>query len=434
MGTAGSPVTRREHADHQPASPSSAPTGDGLPDPTDPISGEPASHQDQGGRANGLRLPLALATIVLTYWCVDIASPALPDVQRSLALSGTGAGLVFAAFFGGRLLSNLPAAFLVDRVGPRPTAGIGATLLVAGSLLAAVATGGGSLLPARALQGTGVALLASAALLSVLRARPGGGFAMTAFNVAAGVGGSAGLVSGGALTGSVGWRAVFWLSAGLAAALVVAAVLTRPAAGRALGSRASARDGDGSGAAKPGRRALAGALLANLLVYGNYSVWVVSLPLYAADAFDADAQRIGVLLLVVNIVHLSAAVPAGRIIRRSGALRALVGGFAITAVGLALVLAAPSEPWLLAPMTLYAVGQVMGNSAAGDLLLRLGGGGGRAVGMVRLTSDVGLVAGPAAVGALADAAGTAAPFPVLAALTAVATWLAWRGKGRRSVG
>jgi predicted MFS family arabinose efflux permease len=64
-------------------------------------------------------------------------------------------------------------------------------------------------------------------------------------------------------------------------------------------------------------------------------------------------------------------------------------------------------------MALYAIGQVAGNSSAGDLILRLGGGGGRAVGAVRLSSDVGLVAGPAAVGALADAAGVAAPFAVL---------------------
>jgi hypothetical protein len=74
-------------------------------------------------------------------------------------------------------------------------------------------------------------------------------------------------------------------------------------------------------------------------------------------------------------------------------------------------------------MALYAVGQVAGNSSAGDLILRLGGGGGRAVGAVRLSSDIGLVAGPAAVGVLADVAGVTAPFTVLGvvALAALAT-------------
>src|SRR5687767_13981249 len=82
-----------------------------------------------------LSFPLAFATLALTYWCVDIVSPALPEIQRSLGLSGTGAGLVFAAFFGGRLVANLPAAVLVDRAGPRQTALVGSLLLAMGSVL-----------------------------------------------------------------------------------------------------------------------------------------------------------------------------------------------------------------------------------------------------------------------------------------------------------
>ena len=373
---------------------------------------------------------LAVAALGLTYWCVDIVAPALPEIRRSLALSGAGAGLVFAAFFGGRLVTNLPAAFLVDRVGPRWTAAGGGVLLLAGSLLAAVSSTETVLLPARVLQGTGVALLATAGLLSVLRAMPAGGSAMTAFNVAAGIGGSLGLVSGGWLTDAAGWRAIFWLSALIGGVILVGALAARTRAASAAANSPAPDSDPADGPVPPRRRALLGALLANLLVYGNYSVWVVSLSLYATERFDADAARIGTLLLVINAVHLLAAVPAGRVIRRVGAARALAGGFALTAVGLALVLLAPGQGWLLAPMALYAVGQVTSNSAAGDLLLRLGGGGGRAVGFVRLTSDIGLVVGPAAVGVLADAAGVAAPFPVLAALTGAAAVATWRGTAR----
>ncbi len=374
-----------------------------------------------------LPLGVAMLTLVLTYWCVDIVSPALPDIQRSLALSGTGAGLVFALFFAGRLVTNLPAAFLVDRVGPRWTATLGAGLLLAGSALAALAPGESTLLPARGLQGTGVALLATAGLLSVLRGLPAGGAAMTAFNVATGVGGSAGLLSGGWLTDTISWRAVFWLSAGLGLALLTGSVLART---RAAALRAGDRPSDAPDLPPPvrPRGALAGALAANLLVYGNYSIWVVSLSLYVTSSFGADAAAIGTLLLVINAVHLLAAVPAGRFIRRFGAMRALAASFAMTALGLALVRVAPDQGWLLAPMALYAVGQVAGNSAAGDLLLRLGGHGGRAVGLVRLTSDVGLVAGPAAVGLLADTAGVGAPFVALAALSAAAAIAAWRSR------
>lgn len=393
---------------------------------------EAAIGTTEGARrgAVALAFPLAVTTLALTYWCVDIVSPALPEIRRSLGLSGAGAGLVFTAFFGGRLLTNLPAGFLVDRIGPRRTTGVGAALLLVGSILAAAAGGEASLLPARALQGVGVALLATAGLLSLLRTRPGGGAAMTAFNVAAGVGGSAGLISGGFLTGAVGWRAVFALSAGLGTAILFVAVVGRVNPGSAAEPKDRHPAEGVERRSATSRRALVGALLANLLVYGNYSIWIVALPLYAADRFDADAERIGGLLLVINVVHLLATVPVGQAIRRAGATRALAVGCGLTGVGLALVPIAPGQVWLLGPMTFYAVGQVAGNSAAGDLLLRLGGRGGRAVAMVRLTSDVGLVAGPVAVGALADAAGTSAPFPVLSLVSGLAGVATWRAVAR----
>jgi MFS family permease len=170
-------------------------------------------------------------------------------------------------------------------------------------------------------------------------------------------------------------------------------------------------------------------LIANLIVFANYSIWVVGLPLFADERFDASAERIGTLLLAVNIVHIAAALPVGRLIRRWGAAQTLIGGFAFTAVGLVLSLAAPGFLWLFPPMFFFACGQVAGSNAAGDLVLRLGGRGGRAVGMVRLSSDIGLVAGPAAVGALADVAGYASPFVALSLLSALAAFAAWRVAG-----
>ncbi len=376
-----------------------------------------------------LALPLALLTLGLTYWTVDIVSPALPDIHGSLHLTGAGAGLVFAAFFGGRLVTNLPAAMLVNRHGPRWTAAIGAILLTVGSIIAMVAGGPLTLLPARGVQGVGVACLATAGLLSVLRARPGRGAAMTAFNLASGLGGSAGLISGGLLTGAVGWRGVFALSAAIGAVVLAGTFFSRERALPAVATTSGGIDREPM-EANADRQALGIALAANLLVYVNYSIWVVSLPLFAAERFHADARRIGSLLLVVNVVHLSAAIPAGRVIRHLGPSVALAGGFGLTALGLAGVLIVPSEGWLLGPIMLYAVGQVTGSSAAGDLLLRRGGGGGRAVGFVRLTSDVGLVAGPAGVGLLADIAGVSAPFGVLAAIAMVAAVATWYGATR----
>ena len=362
---------------------------------------------------------ISLAILFFAYWCVDIVSPALPAVQESLALSATGAGLVFSVFFAGRLVTNLPAAWLVERVGPKWTAVAGSAALLLGSGLAAVAASQATLLPARGIQGVGVALLATAGLLSVLRALPGGGAAMTAFNLSTGAGGSAGLLTGGYLTAELSWRAVFWLSTVVSGVLLAGSSLARMRAAIPHTGR-TARD-DANPTVVPTRSGEVAAVAANLLVFVNYSIWVVSLPLLGAEKFGFDASQVGMMLLFVNLIHLGSAVPMGGMIRKAGAARALSFGFGVGGAGLLLVPLAPSAHWLLVPMALYAIGQVAGNSSAGDLILRLGGGGGRAVGAVRLSSDIGLVAGPAAVGVLADAAGVAAPFTVLGVVALMAT-------------
>jgi MFS family permease len=370
--------------------------------------------------ASAVALPLRISLVILffTYWCVDIVSPALPAIQESLALSATGTGLVFSVFFAGRLLANLPAAWFAERNGPKWTAVVGAAVLLVGSLLAAIASSPATLLSARVIQGIAVATLATAGLLSVLRARPGRGAAMTAFNVATGAGGSGGLLIGGYLTTEIGWRAIFWLSALLGAVLLMISILGR-AESRLASPVEPERDEPGSGI-RPSRAAEAAAIGANFLVYINYAIWIVLLPLLGTQKYGFDAGQVGMLLLFVNVFHFASAVPVGVYIRKAGASRALATGLGISGLSMLLVPFAPSAPWLLLPLLLYGVGQMAGNSSGGDLILRLGGGGGRAVGAVRLSSDIGLVAGPAAAGMLADAAGVEAPFFVLGAVALMA--------------
>ncbi|MFM9105904.1 MAG: MFS transporter [Chloroflexota bacterium] len=382
--------------------------------------------------AAALALPAALMVLALAYWSVDTTSPALPAIRDALTMNSTGAGLIISLFFGGRLLASLPAALMVDRAGPPLTAALGAALLGAGSATAALSQGEASMLMARFTQGAGVSLLATAGLLSLLRRMPAGGSAMTAFNVTAGLGGSVGLLAGGYLAGVFSWRAIFWQCVALSLVMLVGSIAS------AAGSRADAAPGGQPHAEREDRAglplasvAVIGALLANLLVFVNYGLWVVGLPLYAAAEFAATPSDIGNLLLVVNAVHIAGAFPAGGVIRRAGAPRSLGIGLLVLAAGTAGMMVAPN-PWLFViPASLYAIGEVAGNSSAGDLLLRLGGGGGRSVGMVRITSDIGLVIGPLAAGMLVDRYGVRAPFAVFAALTLVGAVAALAVSARR---
>jgi MFS family permease len=383
-----------------------------------------------GGRRIERALPFAIAlpAVVLTYWTIDSLSPALPAIQDDLALSAAGIGLVFSLLFFGRLVANIPAAMLVDRIGAATTAAIGGALLAAGSLAAALATGGTVLFPARVVQGVGISLLVTASLRSVLRAKPGQGAAMTYFGFAATMGGIFGLQSGGYLTESLSWRAVFALSVGLAAILTVTTFAAR-------GSGAIEPVGDvkkiqpDAHAETAGRSigAVVPALLFNFLVFVNYSIWV-ALPLYTERRFDASAEANATLLLVITVMHLVAAFPVGRAIRKWGGRPILIGGLVVAIAGTLLVLPAPGMRWLIVPLALYGVGMVAAANAGSDLVLQRGGLSGRAVGLVRLSSDLGLVLGPYATGALSDAFGYRTPFVALPIVTTVAVVLALRDR------
>lgn len=382
---------------------------------TETHGGTARSMSTRSAPAQALPLPFAVLILFFAYWCVDFVSPTVPTIRESLSLSATSAGLIFSVFFGGRLLTNLPAAWLVDRSGPRLTAGLGAAVLLVGSVLVAVAQSEATLLPARGVQGAGVALLATAGLLSVLRVLPGGGAAMTTFNLATGAGGSAALLLGGYLANTAGWRAVFWVSAGISAVLLLLAILAKP---QEAGAKVAAEADRDAGPASA-RGALWLAVLANFVVFINYAMWVLGIPLLSSEKFGLSATDVGLVLLFVNLVHLAAAVPFGRVISLAGAPVALAVGFGLAGLGLILAPVATSPVLLAGPLALYAMGQVAGNSSAGDLILRRGGGGGKAVGAVRLSSDIGMVVGPALAGAIADAAGVEAPFWILGALSLV---------------
>ncbi|MEZ4499589.1 MAG: MFS transporter [Thermomicrobiales bacterium] len=166
-------------------------------------------------------------------------------------------------------------------------------------------------------------------------------------------------------------------------------------------------------------RSLAAPLAINLTVFVNYSIWVV-LPLYVQHEFSgASAERVATLLMIITVVHLVAS-PVAAVIRRRGSQVVVVGAAGGFLLGTLPIPQMPGLLWLIVPLTLYGVGQVAAVNAGGDIILRRGEGTSTAVGLVRLSSDFGLVLGPVIAGALADWLGYRAPFYALSLTLAVA--------------
>ncbi len=193
--------------------------------------------------------------IILDMTVVNIA---LPHIQSSLHFSTTTLSWVLNGYTltsGGLLLLGGRAG---DILGRRRVFLAGITLFTLASLAGGLATTGGLLLAARALQGAGGAMASPAVLALIVTSFPEGRERTRALGIYMGVitgGSSLGLVLGGVITEWLSWRWVLFINVPIGLAVVAVAPLFVAETPR-----------------QPGRFDLAGALTATTgvtaLVYG----------------------------------------------------------------------------------------------------------------------------------------------------------------------
>lgn len=175
------------------------------------------------------RQPLALAVLASAQFLVmldtSIVNVALPSIQTELGFGPAAVTWVVNAYvlaFAGLLLLSGRAA---DLFGRRHLFTTGASLFTLGTLLAALATGPGMLIGGRIVQGIGAAALSPAAMSLLIATFPADqrARAMGAWGAASTLGGATGVVTGGLLAGSFGWRAVFLVTVPVSMAAVTLA-------------------------------------------------------------------------------------------------------------------------------------------------------------------------------------------------------------------
>jgi EmrB/QacA subfamily drug resistance transporter len=174
-----------------------------------------SSAASPAGRRPGLSL-LVIATAQLMLVLDDsIANIALPSIQADLGVSAANLPWVINAYvlvFGALLLFG---GRVGDLFGRRRVLRIGLAVFVAASLLGGLAPNTGLLIAARALQGLGAALAAPNALALIATTFAIGksrDSAMAVYGAMSAVGIVAGVLLGGALTGLLDWRWVFFIN------------------------------------------------------------------------------------------------------------------------------------------------------------------------------------------------------------------------------
>jgi EmrB/QacA subfamily drug resistance transporter len=179
-------------------------------------------------------LILALVCCAQFLAAVDdtIVNTALPSIGADLGFGERRLSWVVNAYllgFGGFLLLGGRAADVLGRARVFRT-GVG--LFTMFSVLAGVAASAELLIGARGLQGLSAAMLSPAALAIVVTTFPAGRERTTALGVWAallGLGAATGLVAGGALTETAGWRWVFFINAPIGVAVLAASLRVLPA-------------------------------------------------------------------------------------------------------------------------------------------------------------------------------------------------------------
>jgi EmrB/QacA subfamily drug resistance transporter len=166
-------------------------------------------------------LSAAQFMVVVDFAVVNVA---IPSIQRDLHFNHGNIQWVFNAYllaYGGLLLLG---GRIADQVGRRLLFMTGAGLMAVASLVAGLSSSQSQLIVARALQGTGAAVITPAALAIILSLFGEGSDrnkALGIWGALGGVGASAGVLLGGVITQGPGWQWIFYLNVPVAAAVVL---------------------------------------------------------------------------------------------------------------------------------------------------------------------------------------------------------------------
>lgn len=350
---------------------------------------------------------LLASALFLIVAATNILTPLLPDIRNDFGVSIATAGAIVGAYGLARLLTDLPAGLLADRVGHRRLSLLALGLLVASSLLGLGADSVEVLIAARVGAGVSVAILATVILsaLSATATTTNRGKVMSLFHVSNNIGIAAYPLVGGVVGAAYGWRATFGVTAGL---VIVAAFILIPLLLRIQPRGTAVSPGGG-----PGPRVLHGRTRAIAIAATNVGVVAnminrhgfrnTILPLYAATALGLGGISIATAIALMSITGLVVATPGGMLGDRIGRGRVITAGLAAIAVGDLVFLLTHDLVTFLVAAALIGFGDFFSSSQTALLSeivppeLRT-----RTLGGYRFSADLGAFLGPVVLAGVMD--------------------------------
>jgi DHA1 family multidrug resistance protein-like MFS transporter len=372
------------------------------------------------------RQAIALAVAVFAFIAAtNIMTPLLPLVRDDLGVSISTAGLIVGSYGLARLLVDLPAGFLAEKVGYRRLSVIAIVLLVASSLLGFGAANVETLIVARIGSGAAVAMLAMVGItaLAATSSSATRGRVMSLFHIANNTGIAVYPLIGGFIGAAVGWRPTFLVTAVLA---VVAGAILLVLLPRIDFSHAGNRGGrDDEARVLFGRERRRTMIVTNFGIVANmihrHGVRNTILPLYAAAALGLGGVSIATAIALMAITGLVVATPGGILGDRIGRRRVIVAGLtALAAADLAFLLTHDLATFLI-------VAAVVGcgdffTSSQTALLSEIvpASERNRSLSAYRFSSDLGAMIGPVLLAATMDGISAQAAIVLAAVILGIA--------------
>lgn len=324
--------------------------------------------------------------------------PLLPSIGGELSMSAGQLGLITTVFALGRLVTDIPAGRLADRVQPLRSLGVAGGILAAGSVGVASATTGTWVITAAFALGIASALANTTGMTYFSTAAPAArrGSSMAVFSAALLGGQALGPTVGGLIGDAAGWRAALFGAAGvgLFVALLGAAStqMRRPpvAAGR---GHHGARGGSVDPTPPLQRALLYSVSFALMFMLGSMPQTLI--PIIGDDRYALGAGSIGLALGLGGACRFIGAIVGGRLADRVSRKGSLVPGMALCSLGVAILAFDLGVAGWVAAIVLLSLGSYGVTVSAAMLADHAGGNGvGRRLGAYRFVGDVGLIAGP----------------------------------------
>lgn len=336
--------------------------------------------------------------------------PVIPLYGRTFDVSSTMIGLLVTSFGVARLVFNLPAGRLADRIGRRKLLIAGPLISSVGAALAFLSPDYWLLVAALSIQGVGSAVYATAAMttLADISTDANRGRMMSLHQGSLLLGSAFGPTIGGLIGGFFGLQSVF-----LAAIFMYLAVAFLAFTRVEETLQREVSDGGRRGRSAAGASALglllnfsflAVAMVSMMVFFTRTGARATVVPLRGAEDLFMSPTMIGALLTVAAILNVLALPLAGWGIDTFGRKNMIVPSIMISGVGVFIMATAPSVPLMFLGIAIYGAGTGVAGPAPAAYVADLARGRnyGATLGLFRTMSDAGFVLGPILLGWLSD--------------------------------